>query len=754
MPAKTRQSGRSSRANPRTSLNDESNTVQDNKTNFKIPELSTDEATNKKRLISERSPAVKPRKKGQVLEKGNNVDESSAKYMKNVNGEENKENTIHENEDMTYSTPPRPTPYWKVAQERGTSPRVTRSASARKRMSNIPRFTPDRPESANRNLSVQGEGLFPMEFSPPNQKKNNLKEKQLEEERMRRRESQRIEEGDVVYMAKATDDDEQKEMGAAISSSPSSSKKETTPIRETLNLSLTKVKDERVKALEMMVDTVEKENVKLRDEIAILKRDLECASEEKTYLVAKIARFESKLEAAENESETSSKIENLHEAFQEFKDKLDSNKSRDENNEMKHLRDENLSLKEKIAELDANYFKSVEQVGAFNNKLIAKESAHEATVNNLQSTLQLTQEELRSCKDQFMTNERAHEEATREADSIIKHLKDTLHHTQEQLSGSSAKMLTSEKAHEVALQNAQTKIEVVESSLRHTQDQLKDREESKVEVDTSLNLLRERESTYLSDIQNLNTLLEEEKAKANQRNDLDEITRKEVEACKSENSRLQHELSESHQQSIAAMSKEYENSIDLLKRHNEGQIRKVMDKMREEHDKCVHIVAEKDKVLTQKDSEMDHLMQQFQRMKTSIETFDVREQSLLQQLDIQDSVRRKLHNRVLQLSGNIKVFVRVRPTLTNEVAESGECPLTFPSSEEDVRNEHVVIAQQPYVDRGGLSSRRKKWRFAFDTVLEPEHDQNDVWTSVQPFVQSAIDGFNVCLFAYGQTGEC
>lgn len=45
---------------------------------------------------------------------------------------------------------------------------------------------------------------------------------------------------------------------------------------------------------------------------------------------------------------------------------------------------------------------------------------------------------------------------------------------------------------------------------------------------------------------------------------------------------------------------------------------------------------------------------------------DQRESQLKHQIKVMDEVRRSLHNRVMQLSGNIRVFVRVRPALPSE----------------------------------------------------------------------------------------
>ncbi|GMH64196.1 hypothetical protein TL16_g03911 [Triparma laevis f. inornata] len=151
-----------------------------------------------------------------------------------------------------------------------------------------------------------------------------------------------------------------------------------------------------------------------------------------------------------------------------------------------------------------------------------------------------------------------------------------------------------------------------------------------------------------------------------------------------------------------------------------------------------------------------------------VRTFDEREAELCRQLQFMDEVRRKLHNRVMQLTGNIRVFVRVRPMLAPEAEElsnmivkkgtpKAEIPFMFPGVCEGAEGidstKRLLEMQEPWKDRGGLNPRRKQWRFGFDSVFSPEDDQVAVWEAAEPLVQSAIDGSNVCFFAYGQTGS-
>jgi hypothetical protein len=156
------------------------------------------------------------------------------------------------------------------------------------------------------------------------------------------------------------------------------------------------------------------------------------------------------------------------------------------------------------------------------------------------------------------------------------------------------------------------------------------------------------------------------------------------------------------------------------------------------------------------------------KMMGQMSSFNGRETELLQNIILQEEVRRSLHNRVMQLSGNIRVFIRVRPCIPKELAKSENrtSPFSFPSvfnkeisasassvNVGDDLTKRFIVATEPLKDRGGLSQRRKRMKFGFDNVFNPNSNQEDVWGATEPLVQSAVDGYNVCVFAYGQTGS-
>ncbi|KAJ7287918.1 hypothetical protein O6H91_11G021800 [Diphasiastrum complanatum] len=105
-------------------------------------------------------------------------------------------------------------------------------------------------------------------------------------------------------------------------------------------------------------------------------------------------------------------------------------------------------------------------------------------------------------------------------------------------------------------------------------------------------------------------------------------------------------------------------------------------------------------------------------------------------------LRRKLHNIIQELKGNIRVFCRVRPMLPDDDDSGADSAVQYPSSGELVG--HAIELLQP---------QGQKYTFTFDKVFGPEAAQEDVFVEISQLVQSALDGYKVCIFAYGQTGS-
>ena len=115
----------------------------------------------------------------------------------------------------------------------------------------------------------------------------------------------------------------------------------------------------------------------------------------------------------------------------------------------------------------------------------------------------------------------------------------------------------------------------------------------------------------------------------------------------------------------------------------------------------------------------------------------------------EESVRRKLHNQVQELKGNIRVFCRVRPSLSTEPQEES-AKIAFPDTNSDCR-EIEIQGPEEKNSLGNVSV--KKSAFSFDRVFSPDSKNDAVFEEISQLVQSALDGYNVCIFCYGQTGS-
>merc|ERR1719330_1856600 len=102
--------------------------------------------------------------------------------------------------------------------------------------------------------------------------------------------------------------------------------------------------------------------------------------------------------------------------------------------------------------------------------------------------------------------------------------------------------------------------------------------------------------------------------------------------------------------------------------------------------------------------------------------------------------RRRMHNLIQELRGNVRVFARIRPFLPGDGVDDDAEPCIVPTSETTLK---IMM------DEKG----KQEHAFSFDRVFPPSAGQEQVFTEVSEFVQSALDGYNVCLFSYGQTGS-
>ncbi|KAH9316621.1 hypothetical protein KI387_025248, partial [Taxus chinensis] len=157
---------------------------------------------------------------------------------------------------------------------------------------------------------------------------------------------------------------------------------------------------------------------------------------------------------------------------------------------------------------------------------------------------------------------------------------------------------------------------------------------------------------------------------------------------------------------------------------------------------CIKLEVANHKLQIQEASALQH-REVFDEQKQKIEELQQR----LQEAELQnfegELVRRKLHNTILELKGNIRVFCRVRPMMPeDECTGSDSLVVQYPTSTELI-GRGIDMIQGP----------GQKHPFIFDKVFGPEVGQDEVFVEISQLVQSALDGYKVCIFAYGQTGS-
>ncbi|KAF0045344.1 hypothetical protein F2P81_001873 [Scophthalmus maximus] len=114
-------------------------------------------------------------------------------------------------------------------------------------------------------------------------------------------------------------------------------------------------------------------------------------------------------------------------------------------------------------------------------------------------------------------------------------------------------------------------------------------------------------------------------------------------------------------------------------------------------------------------------------------------QDLLEKYRKEVALRRKYHEQLVELKGNIRVLCRVKPVLKEDQHEEGQS---------------VVVTTDPHNESSLTVLNKGKGRIVeLDKVFHPQATQEEVFQEIEPLVTSCIDGYHVCIFAYGQTGS-
>ncbi|KAL6531001.1 Kinesin-like protein KIN-14G [Orobanche hederae] len=107
--------------------------------------------------------------------------------------------------------------------------------------------------------------------------------------------------------------------------------------------------------------------------------------------------------------------------------------------------------------------------------------------------------------------------------------------------------------------------------------------------------------------------------------------------------------------------------------------------------------------------------------------------------NVMEEIERRLasqNERLPDTKRNIRVYFRVRPFLPGQANGS--------SAVEDVSDNTITIITPSKVGKGKKS-------FTFNKCFGPCSSQEEVFANTQLLIRSVLDGYNVCIFSYGQT---
>jgi len=187
----------------------------------------------------------------------------------------------------------------------------------------------------------------------------------------------------------------------------------------------------------------------------------------------------------------------------------------------------------------------------------------------------------------------------------------------------------------------------------------------------------------------------------------------------------------------SAEKKHHENVQRLTA--TEGLSRNLVSSLHGLHREIGHLKESQKKVREDADTQLRYIMDRFPILKGRIEMMVSEIDHLETKHREMCEERKKLHNLVLELKGNIRVFVRIRPINTRE-------------KEQEPKEATIGFAEETKLSVWSEEQARRKW-FEFDHCFQPRSTNIEVYREVEALATSVLDGYNVCIFAYGQTGS-
>lgn len=228
------------------------------------------------------------------------------------------------------------------------------------------------------------------------------------------------------------------------------------------------------------------------------------------------------------------------------------------------------------------------------------------------------------------------------------------------------------------------------------------------------------------------------------------------------------------QDELARTRSKLQNELDDMTT-NRNRLQSNVDNLGAElqssREECVSLkstLSKQSSSLTESDSQIRALKERIENLESTalaqqktIESLETQIANLNEELSVAarklqdgETLRRKLHNMVQELKGNIRVFCRVRPILSSEISDNVAPEQALRHLNVGVTaDERDEICLTQCTESASGNAMSKSYPFTFDRVFDWNSSQKDVFDEISQLVQSALDGYRVCIFAYGQTGS-
>ncbi|XP_042451782.1 kinesin-like protein KIN-14E isoform X1 [Zingiber officinale] len=185
-----------------------------------------------------------------------------------------------------------------------------------------------------------------------------------------------------------------------------------------------------------------------------------------------------------------------------------------------------------------------------------------------------------------------------------------------------------------------------------------------------------------------------------------------------------------------AVGREIENFIDVSDKYKKDK--KLWSSIINNLEKKIKTIKEDHIKLSQEAHDCANSIPNLNKMTIAIQALVAQSEDLKVKYNEEMIKRKRLFNQLQETKGNIRVFCRCRPLSEEEISSGCHAIIDFDAAKDG--------------EIGMVTGGTTKKNFKFDRVYAPKDNQADVYEDASPLVTSVLDGYNVCIFAYGQTG--